>query len=191
MDMGININRISWLDNAKMLAMLCVILYHVGSFCPLGEAGTMIESFNMPLFMILSGYACYPSLFKEKTIREWLNYIKKNFVRIMVPCIFVSACALPWTHDKLFFLHGFWFLQCLFCILLSFALVAIVGRIGKKNLFWLPIIFVIASMLLVKRNNLSEMTPYFVMGLILRRYDVLNRLFNKPKKIRCFAIVGG
>lgn len=31
--MGINIKpRLSWLDNSKMLAMLLVIIYHVGSF---------------------------------------------------------------------------------------------------------------------------------------------------------------
>ena len=90
--MGINIkSRLSWLDNSKMLAMLLVIIYHVGSFANLGEVGPAIESFNMPLFMILSGYACYHSLFRDKTVREWGLYIKKNFMRIMIPCIFVSA----------------------------------------------------------------------------------------------------
>lgn len=78
MDMGINIKpRLSWLDNSKMLAMLLVIVYHVGSFANLGEVGSAIESFNMPLFMILSGYACYHSLFRDKTIREWGLYIKR------------------------------------------------------------------------------------------------------------------
>lgn len=86
--MGINIKpRLSWLDNSKMMAMLLVIIYHVGSFANLGEVGPAIESFNMPLFMILSGYACYHSLFRDKTIREWGLYIKKNFMRIMIPCI--------------------------------------------------------------------------------------------------------
>lgn len=53
MDMGINMkHRLSWLDNSKMMAMLLVIIYHVGSFANLGEVGPAIESFNMPLFMI-------------------------------------------------------------------------------------------------------------------------------------------
>ena len=52
MDMGINMKyRLSWLDNSKMLAMLLVIIYHVGSFADLGEVGPAIESFNMPLFI--------------------------------------------------------------------------------------------------------------------------------------------
>ena len=53
MDMGINMkHRLSWLDNSKMMAMLLVIIYHVGSFANLGEVGPAIESFNMPLLMI-------------------------------------------------------------------------------------------------------------------------------------------
>ena len=48
--MGINMkHRLSWLDNSKMLAMLLVIIYHVGSFANLGEVGSAIESFNIPV----------------------------------------------------------------------------------------------------------------------------------------------
>ena len=55
--MGINMkHRLSWLDNSKMMAMLLIIIYHVGSFANLGEVGSAIESFNMPLFMILSAW---------------------------------------------------------------------------------------------------------------------------------------
>lgn len=192
MDMGINIKpRLSWLDNSKMLAMLLVIVYHVGSFANLGEVGSAIESFNMPLFMILSGYACYHSLFRDKTIREWGLYIKKNFMRIMIPCIFVSAWSLPWTHDKLFFLHGYWFLQCLFSILLASALIEIGCAVLKiKETFWLIAIILNIAMLFVTRNNLSEMTSYFTIGLILRRYDVLNILFRLPLTTRIVGVVG-
>ena len=191
--MGINIKpRLSWLDNSKMLAMLLVIIYHVGSFANLGEVGPAIESFNMPLFMILSGYACYHSLFRDKTIREWELYIKKNFMRIMIPCIFVSAWSLPWTHDKLFFLHGYWFLQCLFSILLASALIEIGCAVLKiKETFWLIAIILNIAMLFVTRNNLSEMTSYFTIGLILRRYDVLNILFRLPLTTRIVGVVGG
>ena len=191
--MGINIkSRLSWLDNSKMLAMLLVIIYHVGSFANLGEVGPAIESFNMPLFMILSGYACYHSLFRDKTIREWGLYIKKNFMRIMIPCIFVSAWSLPWTHDKLFFLHGYWFLQCLFSILLASALIEIGCAVLKiKETFWLIAIMLNIAMLFVTRNNLSEMTSYFTIGLILRRYDVLNILFRLPLTTRIVGVVWG
>lgn len=191
--MGINIKpRLSWLDNSKMMAMLLVIIYHVGSFANLGEVGHAIESFNMPLFMILSGYACYHSLFRDKTIREWGLYIKKNFMRIMTPCIFVSAWSLPWTHDKLFFLHGYWFLQCLFSILLASALIEIGCAVLKiKETFWLTAIVLNIAMLFVTRNNLSEMTSYFTIGLILRRFDVLNILFRLPMTTRVVGVVGG
>lgn len=191
--MGINIKpRLSWLDNSKMLAMILVIVYHVGSFAYLGEVGHAIESFNMPLFMILSGYACYHSLFRVKTIRGWGEYIKKNFMRIMIPCIFVSAWSLPWTHDKLFFLHGYWFLQCLFSILLVYAFIEIVCAVLKiKNIFWLSTVVFNVIMLFVTRNNLSEMASYFTIGLILRRYDVINMFFKLPKSARIAGVMGG
>lgn len=184
--------RLSWLDNSKMLAMLLVIIYHVGSFANLGELGHAIESFNMPLFMILSGYACYHSLFRDKTISEWGGYIKKNFMRIMLPCIFVSAWSLPWTHDKLFFLHGYWFLQCLFSILLASALIEI-GCVAFKirETFWLTAIVLNIAMLFMTRNNLSEMVSYFTIGLILRRYDVLNMFFKLPMAARLVGVMGG
>lgn len=184
--------RLSWLDNSKMLAMLLVIIYHVGSFANLGEVGHAIESFNMPLFMILSGYACYHSLFREKTNSEWGKYIKKNFMRIMIPCIFVSVWSLPWTHDKLFFLHGYWFLQCLFSILLASSLIEIgSAALRLKDTFWLTTIVLNVAMLFVTRNNLSEMTSYFTIGLILRRYDVLNILFKLPMTTRVVGVMGG
>ena len=142
--------------------------------------------------MILSGYACYHSLFRDKTIREWGLYIKKNFMRIMIPCIFVSVWSLPWTHDKLFFLHGYWFLQCLFSILLASALIEIGCAVLKiKETFWLIAIILNIAMLFVTRNNLSEMTSYFTIGLILRRYDVLNILFRLPLTTRIVGVVGG
>lgn len=104
---------------------------------------------------------------------------------------FVSAWSLPWTHDKLFFLHGYWFLQCLFFILLASALIEIGCAVLKiKETFWPIAIMLNIAMLFVTRNNISEMTSYFTIGLILRRYDVLNILFRLPLTTRIVGVVG-
>ena len=56
--------RIAWLDNVKMFAMLCVILGHVMTIViktNVDLSGKIIEhfivAFNMPLFVIISGYS--------------------------------------------------------------------------------------------------------------------------------------
>ena len=56
--------RIAWLDNVKMFAMLCVILGHVMTIViktNVDLSGKIIEhfivAFNIPLFVIISGYS--------------------------------------------------------------------------------------------------------------------------------------
>ena len=49
--------RIVWIDNVKLFAILCVIIYH-SSALVINEyyyAGWIIETFNMALFFFLSG----------------------------------------------------------------------------------------------------------------------------------------
>lgn len=113
-------------------------------------------------------------------------------MRIMIPCIFVRAWSLPWTLAKLFFQHGYWFFQCLVSILLASALIEIGCAVLKiKDTFCITAIVLNIAMLFVTRNNLSDMTSYFTIGLILRRYDVLNILFRLPMTTRGGGGMGG
>lgn len=56
--------RISWIDNAKFIAITCVLLGHSfslikGDFCGYDDFNLFIVAFNMPLFALLSGFTSY------------------------------------------------------------------------------------------------------------------------------------
>ena len=83
-------NRIAWIDNAKMIAMLFVILGHTSRIihCPMPEWLNMfILAFNMPLFVVLSGYTQFKALQRLRNLQDLINYIYKLTCRMLVPAI--------------------------------------------------------------------------------------------------------
>lgn len=88
-----NSKRIAWIDNAKMIAMLFVILGHTWRIVhsPLPEWLNMfILVFNMPIFVILSGYTSYKSINSIFTISDLLVYVEKITKRMLVPSLVFS-----------------------------------------------------------------------------------------------------
>lgn len=82
---GIKKPRIAWIDIAKAIAILAMIEGHVVVYG--GYARNLIYSFHMPLFFILTGYTV-----KQVTcLREFLTAVKKDFLKIMLPCIATQA----------------------------------------------------------------------------------------------------
>lgn len=71
-------NRFHWVDVARGLAMLCVILGHMG----FDNLNIFIFSFHMPLFFLLSGY------FQKK--QEPMLFIKKKAKSLLVPYLFTG-----------------------------------------------------------------------------------------------------
>ncbi|MGN0553258.1 MAG: acyltransferase family protein [Oscillospiraceae bacterium] len=96
-------DRIEWVDVAKGIAILLVVLGHTLSWSDANEKiyRDIIYSFHMPLFFILSAVAS-----KEiKDSKELVSKIEKSFVRLMVPVIgyvFISAILeIIFMHDSL------------------------------------------------------------------------------------------
>lgn len=81
--LAINKNRIAWIDIAKGIAILLVIIGH----CP--QIGSplisIIFSFHMPLFFILSGYTFRAARSKD----ELLLHLKKNIKHLYFPVIII------------------------------------------------------------------------------------------------------
>lgn len=84
----ISLSRLSWIDNAKAIAILAVVWMHVGNIIPADfdvlPRGFII-SFNMHLFVFLSGLCAFKSISR---VRSWGNlweYIKKSCFRIGLP----------------------------------------------------------------------------------------------------------
>lgn len=78
--------RVKWIDTAKGMAMICIIIGHIGG----GNYGkvylSFVYTFNVAVFFLLSGY----TLKIEHIISEYVN---KKFKRLMLP-YFYTCCAV-------------------------------------------------------------------------------------------------
>ena len=195
--MGVNpINkREPYLDNARAIAILAVILSHTMSQIIYMRGDTsglvaehIIVMFDMPLFTILAGYCGLPALLRINSIKDLYRYVWKQWKRIMLPAGFLSVLFYCLSGGILesaskvivkFFYPGlFWYLIMLFIV---FCYVGIgrllVSKLQNKS-FWVLCFFCLLA-LPVKFVYVGEMMPYFVIGMILKNYKILDKLqFN-------------
>jgi len=77
-------NRLNWIDNARGLAIICVILGHFDVYKDLTN---IIYTFHMPLFFIVSG--CF--LTKNIQSTSLKTFLRKKIKRLIIPYIFFSV----------------------------------------------------------------------------------------------------
>lgn len=79
--------RLNWIDNAKGIAMICVMVGHLGSKITFGQWGLgFVYGFHLAVFFLLAGY----TLKKSEITKEYIN---KKFKRLMIP-YFVTCIAI-------------------------------------------------------------------------------------------------
>ena len=84
----VDLNRVEWIDVAKGIAIVLVIIGHTVQFG--GGTRNFIFSFHMPLFFLLSG-------FTYKVAQDWKtfkNHLKKGVRHLIIPCIIVSCIGI-------------------------------------------------------------------------------------------------
>lgn len=89
-------NRIAWIDYAKGIAILLVIVGHtIRNF----YIRSIIFSFHMPIFFILSGYTFRPS----KNIKDFLRKTKNSFKGLIIPayCIWIIRLILYYAVNHI------------------------------------------------------------------------------------------
>lgn len=91
--------RISWIDNAKFIAITCVLLGHSfslikGDFCGYDDFNLFIVAFNMPLFALLSGFTSYKSLTRIYTVFDLFSYLNKITWHLGVPTVIYTLIAM-------------------------------------------------------------------------------------------------
>ena len=89
-------NRIAWIDYTKGIAILLVIVGHtIRNF----YIRSIIFSFHMPIFFILSGYTFRPS----KIIQDFLRKAKKSFKSLIIPayCIWIIRLILYYVVNHI------------------------------------------------------------------------------------------
>lgn len=197
---GLTAKRLSWLDDAKMFAMLAVIVFHVIGYMPeglqgKGEASNLIGTFNMQLFMFLAGYTSMKSLENVTSWNKYWNYVLKIALRLMLPTFAIGALRALLTLDPSAFGNEQWFLKMLFRYLLVFATVNWLFFelekfiLKQKDNKLLSTLFAIVRyiifftlMFFLSKTKLPEFASYFLIGYLMKKHDVITSFFSRQDR---------
>lgn len=181
--------RISWIDDAKMFAMFCVVFGHISDLFSKDIIGFhqingWIISFNMAIFVFLSGYTSYQGLDKILNIKNYLQYIFKIGKRLLIPTLTFSLLVLALTKSTSHALGEAWFLKMLFRLLFISSTVILVKNlfsIKDKYQIIFSILFLLVSLSGLLGNNTTEWGLYFIGGYLFKRYSVIDIIFKYKK----------
>lgn len=234
------VKRMDWLDMAKGYGIFLVMVAHLAEWTPVGS---VIYSFHIPLFFLLSGYLfSIRDSFKAFAVKRVKGMLVPYFA-LSVPMIlwdmFVEKGGLHWPYapmianGRIMSLDGyggtfrwdniraqkpldvlardvlglliqkrmwtFWFLACLFVISFLFYLLV---RFLKKEWVRLILVCMIAAAGFVydfsgggalpwNIDVAVTSLPFFYVGWLLKKYDLLNKwLFkNKGYRVRKWGVL--
>ena len=172
-------NRIGSFDFIKAFAMFLVIwghcIMHLGSWDRLDDTTfVFINSFHMPLFMIVAGYFSVNSL--EISFKA---LISKKFTQLILPClcwgVLLFVVGLFYSNDFSVksvgnglsdsIILSLWFLKALFfCYIIAFAI--------QHSPRWMGVgIFIFCLSLTLYKLNI--MFPAFMLGIVIRKHKLL------------------
>lgn len=194
--LGLPATRLSWLDDAKMFAMLAVIVFHVIGYMPdglQGETGAtnLIGTFNMQLFMFLAGYTSMKSLENVTNWNKYWHYVVKIALLLMLPTFAIGALRALLTLDPSAFGNEQWFLKMLFRYLVVFATVNWLffelskhlrkeedGILLPTYLSVIRYIIFFTLMFFLSKTKLPEFASYFLIGYLLKKHNVITSFFS-------------
>lgn len=87
MQILLNTNRIAWIDNIRAFAILMVILGHSLNSPDAAPIVRWIVSFNMPLFVIISGYCAYHNMSQSTDFSGLIKFMEKTTTHILLPAM--------------------------------------------------------------------------------------------------------
>lgn len=187
--------RVAYWDVAKAIAIICVVWGHClqnmttdSGYWHTDFVSRLIISFHMPLFMVISGYFAYNTLF-----RSIASTLKKKAIQLILPSIswylIVSLLAMAFHRDFRAERFGdiiatlpysYWFLKSLFvCYLITL--------IGARLMQWHKWTIILYATAIFSGGEILNyagtisMLPFFLVGVIAHNYkDVL---YNYHKSI--------
>ena len=212
-------NRIHYVDAAKAIAIILVIIGHCYWNSAIPRLSNLIYSFHMPLFFIVSGFFLknlevknaiekyakaylWPYLiigilmillgfFKSMIQQESLhNIICEIIVRIM----WGSNCESQIIFGNIPYIGPSWFLLALFwgCIAIT-VLNKIKDRVAQICLLALAASFSVCSSKIIKMplslQGGAICVTYLYIGNYIVREQLINRIYGLPKWIKLMALV--
>lgn len=130
----------------------------------------------MALFFFLAGLNQYDrSIGKINTAHEYLDFCKKKFLRILLPCVFVSMVMFKKPCS-------FWFLLTLFYYLISFASFHILcTKLNISRSFAFLFFLLLTFINIPKVGNDQEFIIPFAVGLFLSKIGIIDRISDMSK----------
>ena len=211
--------RIDWVDVAKGICMILVIISHAEEHFIPGQMATLkvpIYSFHMPLFFFMSGY-----LFSMKS--SFGEFLKGKCKRILVPYFYLGGILILfdtyWNNrnpfaeswfNKDYFMYELtqlltqkrfwtlWFIACLFWMNIIFYVIV---RFVKNEKIRAAIVTILAVAGLVyyrlgggawfwNMDVCLTTLPFFYVGYLCRKTDVINQKLLSNKKYKPILFVG-
>ena len=194
--------RILYIDTIKGIAIFLMVMGHVISwnFANFNQIAYMDDSvflfvwrfiyaFHMPLFMFAAGLV-FPKDDKFYSLPNTLNMALKRFYSLMIP-FFSVGLLLYFVNGKLF---DYWFLRCLYeIILINLVVEYIRTKLKKKSLVIDTLIYLGVFILLFVAKTfitgrfhtwlgltyLYRMYLFFCLGCVTARYQIVKDILNK------------
>lgn len=187
--------RIAYLDTVKLLTIFLVILGHVTQMMVNGwvvgeHLWKPIYSFHVPLFMLVSGY-----FVSDRTLNNPLGKMvivkAKQLLLPVFTCTMVCCIYLFLVRDSVNYrdeiIGNSWFLKVLFVYYVLFLLL----KRTKLN-DWLLFVLSCFFLFLVPKGSTLQVNllwPYFFVGYLLKKYQVLDKMIGKWQVIVVFLLL--
>lgn len=181
--------RLQFIDLAKGVAILCVLIGHFMQYTTDSEDMTtrtwlweFIYSFHMPLFMLLSGYFIHFDIDLERIKKRFMCLILPGFLwsSIIAMALYVLVNYAHFRNpieDQAFILRifkQFWFLSCLFfCYIAG---VTAVNVMKNKVLAFVVSLLLLMMFCVEEHLHIAFLYPYMWMGFYIRKNNVIEKM---------------
>jgi fucose 4-O-acetylase-like acetyltransferase len=185
--------RLRYFDSIRGFSMILVVVSHVLIRMGIGEydsvLGSIIRTFNLPLFFFISGFFAYRALERWNSAMVANTLRRKICSQIVCPILFFALTAYIENHDCFGWIHygfgGYWFTIVLFQIYVIYLLSTLLARLLKKH--WLvDVVMVTMSLVLLgvliffrcdsqlwhvlSYNSFTKFFQFFTFGMLAKKY---------------------
>lgn len=191
--------RIIWIDSAKALAILLVVIGHIIQFMYRPDSFDedvlfrYIYSFHMPLFFMLSGLVTKPIPYIDSMlggVKIVLKRIKKRFIQLVVPfCAWGAIWTITSSNESYYMIFvqpdiSLWFLWVLFLINLAFYIGQYLEYYLKLNNIIVQLLFIYLTLKVISHifcglyglGMTANFFFYFSIGIIISQRNIIATL---------------